>query len=316
MSIDLNALAAQRRALMDGIVILNPRLREAHNKFEFLMEHGRCKANREKLCLPLIAKTQSGKSTIIQSFAMLKNTKEALERRQIPVLHVTLEANTTRKGLAHNILEAIEEYGWQAAASLSRKGNETILLQRVRNALRLAQVELLVLDEFHHLVHSDRDNVAFSVGETIKRMLIKGVCPIVMSGIEDARRIFTKNRQLLYRAHSPVALAPLTMTNPADQKLFLEFITGYLKALEKRRVARNATNLLQGDVPICIHEVSQGVLGAACNLIKSAVEIMTYAQRDEITRDDLVAANDEAISLGLYDRNPFLHGPGPIRPVT
>jgi hypothetical protein len=310
MSLNLNMLAAQRRAAMDDIFVDHPRAHEAHMKFEFLIEHGLCKANRGKLCLPLIAESQWGKSSIIEKFARSKNTEEALSERRIPVLHVTLEANTTRKGLAQNILEAIEEFGWETG---SNKGSETILLQRVRAMLKLAQVQLLVLDEFHHLVHSESDNVANSVGETIKRMLIKGVCPIVLSGVKSAERAL-RNKQLLQRALPPVMLSPLSVSNPSDLKLFLEFLAEYSKAMERTQVAKNATALIVGDIPACLLEISQGVLGVACNLIKEAVQIMTREGCGELERAHLSDATSTAfVQTGLYSRNPFLHGFAPLK---
>src|SRR4051812_17882966 len=198
---DLGKVAAERRAAMDAIFIDNPRAREAHEKFEYVIQHGHKKENRSKLCVPLIAASQTGKSSIIESFVAKRNTVEALAERRIPVLHVTLEANTTRKGMAMNILEAIADHGFNTGEREDGgySGTESALLRRARQLLMLAGCELLVLDEVHHLIHSESDKVANSVSETIKRMLIKGVCPIVLSGIKEATKVFN-NKQLLQRA--------------------------------------------------------------------------------------------------------------------
>lgn len=307
---NVNRLAAQRRAAMDDIFITHPLVQDAHAKFEFLIEHGLSKISRAKMCLPLIAKSQFGKSAMLERFAAQKNTPEILAQRQIPVLHVTLEANITRKGLAQNILEAIEEFGFETG---SNRGSETVLLQRVRAALKNACVQLLILDEFHHLVNSDSANVAHSVSETIKRMLIKGVCPIVMSGVKDAEKAL-KNPQLLQRALPPVTLKPLSVLNAEDLKLFIEFLAKYGKAMELAGVAGNATVLIQDDIPACLLEVSQGVLGAACNLIKEAVRQMTYAGRSNLERADLAEATNKAfVQTNLYKRNPFLFGFAPLK---
>ncbi|HVU19453.1 MAG TPA: TniB family NTP-binding protein [Rhizomicrobium sp.] len=319
MTVDLGKLAAQRRAAMDGIVIDNPRAREAHKQFEYVIEHSRQEQNRKKLCcVPLIAQSQTGKSTIIESFVVARNTREALEQRRIPILQVTLEANTTRKGMAINILEAIADYGFQTGEDKTGRyrGTETTLLSRVRQLLKLCNCELLVLDEVHHLIHSESEKLAESVGEAIKRMLIKGVCPIVLSGVEDARQIF-QNKQLLQRAVPAVNLAPLSATNPADLTLLIEFLAGYVTEMETVGAATNATVLLDGDIPSCLLEVSQGVLGAMCNLLKEAVRIMTYAGKNDLDRSHLVEATENAfVRTGLYGRNPFLHGFAPLRAAT
>jgi len=315
MTTDLGKLAAERRAAMDNIYIDHPRAREAHEKFEYLIEHGRRKENKSKLCVPLIAESQTGKSTIIESFVAKRNTPELLAQRRISVLHVTLEANTTRKGMAVNILEAIADLGFNTGEKEDGgySGTESTLLRRARQLLMLSCCDLLVLDEWHHLVHTDSEKVADAVGETTKRMLIKGVCPMVLSGTEDARKVF-KNKQLQQRAIPEVTLSPLSATNPADVELFINFLTGYCVEMERTGAARNATVLLDGDVPSCLLEVSQGVLGAACNLLKEAVRVMTYSGKSDLDRVHLVEATEKSfVQTKLYARNPFLHGFAPLK---
>ena len=314
--VDLIELAAQRRAMLDAIVLDHPAKAEAHEAFQYVIQHARRRDGKGKLCVPLIGPSQSGKSTIIESFAQELNTAEALSNRRIPVLHVTLEANVTRKGLAQNTLEAISEYGFEVAQT----GSESLLHQRVRHFLRLAEVELLVFDEVHHLVNSESKQLAYSVGETIKRMLIKGVCPIVLSGVsengEGARRPL-ENKQLQQRAVPTVELRKFSRGNPADIMAFSRFLAGYLQEMERQGIASNATQLTQGDCPACILEVSDGVLGATCNLLKEVVRVMTYDGRNDIEHSDLIKATDQMfVRTGLANTNPFLSGPSVIRKVA
>lgn len=312
---DLGKLAAERRAAMDGIYIDHPRAREAHEKFEYVIEHGRRKENKSKLCALLIAESQTGKSTIIESFVAKRNTPEALAERRIPVLHVTLGANTTRKGMAVNILEAIADHGFNTGEKQDGgySGTESTLLRRALQLLKLSCCELLVLDEVHHLIHSESAKVADAVGETIKRNLIKGVCPIVLSGIETARMVL-KNKQLQQRAIPEVTLSPLSVTNPADMELFMEFLAGYSVEMTRAGAANNATVLVNEDIPSCLLEVSQGILGAACNLLKEAVRVMTYEGKSDLDRVHLVKATESCfVQTKLYERNPFLHGFAPLK---
>lgn len=310
---DLISLAASRRALADSVVIDNPRARVAHATFDFLVEHGKLRASGSKRAVLLAAPSQTGKSTILNSYAERKNTPAARKQRRIPVLVVTLEANVTRKGLAQNILEAMEEHGYQTG---SNSGSETILLQRVRCYLAEARVELLILDEIHHLIHSENQKFAKSVSETIKRMLIKGICPIVLAGTEDARRLPEANSQLMQRCEPPIDLKPLKITNPKDAELFMCFLRDYIAELEKVGAVRGTPELGSDEIAARILEVSQGVLGAACNLIKDAIHLATLAGRDVITHEDLSIATDRSfVATGLYDRNPFANGLRVLRVV-
>lgn len=302
---DRNKLAAERWSLADAVIVDNPRAREAHATFEFMIDHGKYRPSGSKLGVFLIAPSQTGKTTIINTFANSKNTAEALNERRIPVLVVTLDANVTRKGLAENILEALEEHGFQTGP---HTGSETNLLRRVRVYLAAAKVELLILDEIHHLVHSESQKLAKSVSETIKRMLIKGICPIVMSGIEDARRLHQANSQLSQRCQPTIDLKPLE-ANPADLTLFTRFLEGYCEKLVKIGAIGHSPDLETDDAALCILEVSRGILGAACNLIKHAIYFAALAGRHTVTLADLSQATDRAfVAAGLYERNPFSTG--------
>ncbi|MBU1323937.1 MAG: TniB family NTP-binding protein [Alphaproteobacteria bacterium] len=313
-----SALAAQRRLQMDGILVRHPRLETIHESFDLLMEHARNANGGDTLCMPMIAPSQSGKSTIIRSFAAAKNTPEKLAEREIPVLHVTLDANITRKGLAQNILEAISTFGYETGY---QRGSETLLLQRVRTYLKAAETRLLVIDEFHHVLRSDNQLVAYvpadekklvaahSVGETVKRFLIGGNTGVVISGIEAAWDPFKANKQLVQRSLPKADLSALDVDDNDDVAIFNKFLASYLVEVERRGIAKNAKSLLQDRPAECIAEVTGGVLGSICNLIKGAVVEMTLDGRDELTTADLAAATDSGfVRMGLRSRNPFSEG--------
>lgn len=245
------------------------------------------------------------------------NRPELLASRQIPVLHVVLHAEVTRKGLAQDILLAIQEethrLGGPELQTGALKGSETELWQRVYRYLNAAGVKLLVLDEIHHVKSTSRE-MARSVGECIKHALLKGPCPIVLSGIYSAELPFKANEQLQLRAIPSIDLRRFQPSAPSDLQLFMEFLAEYLVRIEDQGVAENATLLIEGEVPACILEVSRGVLGVACRLVKEAIVLMTLAGRDRLTTDDFIRATDEAfVRSGLHHRNPFVSGLAPMK---
>jgi len=295
---------------MDSIVIDNPRARLAHEKFDYLVELGRLRPGLPKRCVSLIAPAQSGKTTIIESYVERLNNPDALAKGEIPALTVTLGANTTRRQFARDVLRAFEKHGYNA---LIDTGTEAQLLSRAMQYMIDRKVQLLFLDEFHHLFHSDNKKVVNSVSETVKCLLIEGSCPIVVAGLKDARRPFDDNAQLAHRAEPHLDLAPLDLNSSKDKDLYWNFLADYLLKSEQIGAAENLQNMLDGDIPACIFEVSEGVLGAACNLVKEAVQVAGRDGRIRVTREDFVHATDSAILNGLYTRNPFLDGLGPIR---
>ena len=138
----------------------------------------------------------------------------------------------------------------------------------------------------------------------------------MLSGIEQAKTPFLENRQLSQRAEPPIELHQLLAGSPQDRLLFAEFLKAFVAKAEELSGVTNMVRLLDAATAACIHEVSQGVLGAACNLIKAAVTEAMQAGRSHLAQEDLACATDRYfIALGLYPRNPFRDGyrAAPIR---
>ena len=298
------------RSDLDRIVVDNPRARQAHAQFDFLVAHGDQQGDGPKRCALLVGPPQSGKTTIITSYSERRNTKEKLSADEIPVLVVSLRANISTKGLAQNILEKIGEYGYQTGA---HSGSENMLLGRAYKLLGQAKVKLLILDEFHHIANIESRKAAWNVGETIKLFLIDGRCPVVLSGIEAAKTPFLENTQLSQRAEVPLELNRLDIGNPEDRDIFLEFLKVYFAKVEDTAGMSNVIRMLNRETALCIHEVTQGVLGAASNLVKAAVCIALERGRNHLVTEDLAIAADRCFILtGIYSRNPFRDGYRPV----
>ena len=299
--------AARVRSALDAIVVDNPRARRAHEVFDFLIAHGEHQGEAPKRCVLLSGPSQSGKSTILKPYVQRWNTPERLDAGEIPVLFVDLKPAITTKGLCQGILEAIARHGYTTGSLIS---SESVLLSRVDKLLAAARVKLLVLDEFHHIQNIESRKTAWLVAETIKLFLIEGKCPIVMSGIETARTPFLENRQLSQRAEPTLELHRLSASSREDRALFAEFVKGFVAQAERVVGLKNIARLLDAETAACIHEISQGVLGAALNLVKAAVQGAVEAGRDHLTRDDLVLAGDRYfVAMGLCATNPFRSGP-------
>ena len=306
MTADTTLEAARVRSELDAIVVDNPRARQAHDVFDFLVAHGEHQGSAPKRCVLLSGPSQSGKSTILKPYVERRNTPERLEAGEIPVLFVDLKPAITTKGLAQSILEAIARHGFTTGTLV---GSEIVLLTRVDRLLEAARVKLLVIDEFHHIQNIESRKTAWLVAETIKLFLIQGKCPIVLSGIETARTPFLENRQLSQRAEPPIELHRLSAASREDRRLFAQFVKSFVAEAEKVVAISNVARLLDAETAACLHEISQGVLGAAVNLIKAAIQRAVESGRDHLVHDDLCIAGDRYfVGLGLHSRNPFRSG--------
>lgn len=292
------------RAEMDRVVVDHPRMSFAHDRFRYLMAHGQAAGQGPKRGQLIVGPSQSGKSKIIDTFADQMNTPELLREGHIPVLTVTLNANITTKMLAQGILRRLEGYGFFTGPY---SGNEDEVTARVYASIAAARVGLLVLDEVHHLNHIDKAKKAYLVGEMLKVFLINGICPLVLSGVAEAEEPLIQNPQLSQRSESTIRLDRLDSNIPADRKLLKEFLEAYLSKIEEVSGVTNMASLLNKTDVFRIHDVTDGVLGAACNLVKGIASNALLDSRKAIEMSDIIRAVDDGFILTqLYKKkNPF-----------
>ena len=305
--------------------ILHPRLLSVSDEIATLRmvnQHARkewmdagCKGTRTpQKFLPIIGPSGTGKSTCIDFYlrTVLSSEHHDLEIR--PVVHVTLSAQATTKRLGSDILEEYEDPDFE-------EGTATRLLRRATNHIDVAQTEVLVLDEIHHLINNDNTmnargggKTAWSVTETIKRMLIRGACPLILLGTEQAKPLLLKNPQLKERSYAPIFLNALDLSIKDEKETFLDHCAGFDLKLVEHRIFPSMSGLVAGDIPACIYDVSKGIIGTASNVFETATTIALRRGDDRIQRNDLSeAVRTWAIPLGITDYDPFSLGARTLR---
>ena len=297
--------------ICEEIDILRRVGRQAREEWE---ASGRKRARSPQKFLPIIGPTGTGKSTAIIYY---DETVVSLERHAPdvrPFLHVTLSAKATTKTLGSDLLEATGDPDFET-------GTATRLLRRASNHIDAARTEALALDEIHHLINSDNamsarggGKTAWSVTETIKRMLIHGACPFIILGTEQATPLLLKNPQFKQRSYAPIFLNPLDISLPDEREMFLDHCAGFDSKLVEHGIFTRSSGLVAGDIPACVYEVSQGIIGTASNLFETAAILALRRGDDAVRRDDLSdAVRTWAIPLGIIDHNPFDLGPRRLR---
>jgi hypothetical protein len=187
------------------------------------------------------------------------------------------------------------------------------------------------LKRFHYLTQFDRAPVSLTTAKlqefiqktaptlnlvhkppsagALKRMLIKGVCSIVLVGVELARDPFIANEQLAQRSEPAIEFRKLNDSDRADTESFVSFLSDYMVKIERTSIVRNAANVLDHTNIYNIFKACDGVLGGACNLIKEAIKIALDDGRDYLTQDDLALATDLIfVAPKLCKTNPFRGG--------
>ena len=284
----------QRRYLAEcafsEIFIENPRVQQAQSVMAQLCEKSLNDAVHEKPCAALIGPSQSGKTSTIRSFVERKNTVEAIENHQIPILHVVIGSSITRKGLIQDTLLAMEQFD---IAVMAKAGTESLLLHRLCEALRALNVQLLVIDECHHLKRGSDGRYAADVGEMLKSILLRGACSILLAGVgEEAEAPFLYNEQLALRALKRLDFSPLKPQDPGEHEIFQNFVLDLLMELADREILDNAETLATKENLFALHQASAGVIGRVSRIFQHAIDHMIDRSDTGLSLEDLIQATD------------------------
>ena len=103
----------------------------------------------EPVCGALLGASGAGKTSVVNHYRRLHPPEETETATRQPVLKVTLQPNARPKGIAADLLLALGDPAWSS-------GTVQTLTNRAVRLLKHCGVELIVMDEFHHLFDMDR----------------------------------------------------------------------------------------------------------------------------------------------------------------
>ncbi|MFT5094283.1 MAG: hypothetical protein ACI93T_003120, partial [Porticoccaceae bacterium] len=169
--------AEDRIAAVNTLLVLHPRFRDAVNLLKRCHEDSRRSA--EPVCGALLGTSGVGKTTVIDHYRRSFPVEETETATRQRVLKVTLQPNAKPKGIAADILFALRDPAWSS-------GTVQTLTNRAVHLLEHCGVELIILDEFHHLFDSERSRVMTQAAQWLKVLIVNTRIPVVVSGMPEA----------------------------------------------------------------------------------------------------------------------------------
>lgn len=237
-----------------------------------------------------------------------------IARQQKIVLHVTLSAKASMKGLATDILAAFGD-------PASPRGTTQTLFKRVYDYVRHFETELIFIDEIQHIgdTYTKVENQPWigrsgivqstAVTDTLKTFLLQGVVPLMFIGIEEARHHIFNDIQLASRCYKELDFKALDIANNSEKNVFFDYVGRLGLKLQRHGLFEESTNLLLGDIPAHLHTCAGGRLGMATNIVLAAAIVAREANATCVTREHVAQAVDDwAIPLNIIDHNPFRTG--------
>jgi hypothetical protein len=265
-------------------VVTHPAFKAAYASLEDFLSNA-FSENGQARCALLSGPPRCGKTTIAELIVnhVLSRPppprKGDLTMQRQRCVYVETPAAATQKSLGETILIAAKD-------PVIGRLSQAQLLNRVAGLLKDLDTELMVLDDFHHLITTGRRAHAAEVAEFVKTFLNVGVCPILLVGVDPVSDIMTSNGQLEGRCWCRPTLEPFGWESKAEQALFSRL----LRQLVSMLTIQPAFDVGDLDFAERMHLASGGAIGIVTLLNEKAVARASRNQLSVMTLDTFAEA--------------------------
>ena len=284
-------------ARAQGAFISYPRLEALHR------EIARCQQlshlAEEPQCMALEGATGTGKTTLVRRYAAAFPRIETATGSRIPVLYVETPSPIRPKWAASAMLERLGD-------PAADRGTFDAMNARLVKLLGACQVELVILDDFHHVIDRERDQILALVSDWLKVLIKNSGVPFLVVGIDGkVERILRANDQLSRLFAARETLAPFTW-DTADADSVAQFGRFVLMAEQAIGLPLSA-QISRASLLGLIYQATGGVVANVMNLLRYAQLLALDRGAAVVELDDLWCAFEKRLAKHLAPRgNPFL----------
>lgn len=273
-----------------------PRFKELHEDIRLCQEMSR--VAKEPSCMVLEGVTGAGKTTLAEAYAKAFPRRYTETKTIIPVLYMPTPAPLTVKGMATSLLV---ELGDPAA----HRGTLWAKNERLTHFIKACEIELIILDDFHHMIDKDTNRILAQVSEWLKNLIKSTDIPYLVIGIESSvDRILRANAQLSRLFTVREVLKPFVW-DYGDQTTIQTFAT-FISYAETSLNIKLSDELDRVQMIARIFEATNGVIGHIMKLLQFG-QILAHRNNEAVLS---LRHLHEAFSKGLQkhlglQENPF-----------
>lgn len=235
-----------------------------------------------------------GKSTVLRYYLQQFPRQTTPRKTIIPVLKVVTPEAPTVRSFTEAVLVAL---GDTAAA----RGSAAVKTQRIMHFVRECEIQLFLIDEFHHFCDSKRTEYR-RVTDWLKNLINECGIPVVLFGLPRAISGLNSNEQLRRRFSSPIHLSEFGFVTAEEQLTFRSI----LKHLQSLMPYRKGLDLSDSEVAMRFHFATNGLIDYVVKIIDELVVASAGDPRPAVDYNALQKAFKVQIWGDVPDQlNPF-----------
>lgn len=279
--------------LTEGIFIKHIRFMRVQKRVEYCHQYSQGAA--EPKCLFIKGLSGTGKTTFGEFYEALFPRYDTKEGTTVPVLYVSLTPPAKLKSLVMDLLKKIGD-------PIYDKGTQIDMTHRLYKLVKECKVELIIIDEFQHLIDRETEGILMNSANWIKDLTIKTKLPVVLIGMPSSDRILRANSQLRGRFSTSETLEPFGWLTKEQQQEFKKF----LKLVEGKLPLKEKSHLYSDDMSFVLFCACNGLLRPLMKILRRATQMALEAGLEKLTMDLLAQAYDEEIAdMDPINGNPF-----------
>ena len=235
-----------------------------------------------------------GKSTIAERLLELSPRRDEDDRTVVPVLYVELSGQPTAKVIGSNLLEALGDPHAESGSAEDR-------LFRAAELMRACGVELVIVDEFHHIGNLDTRQGKIAL-DTIKNLMNKTFIPILLLGANSSKALVRANPELSRRCTPKIQLDPFSAKDAEHLVNFRRLLMSFHELLP----TTGPSALIDASMTDALYQACHGLIGQLSQLLEMPLKATLYTKSQTLEREALRWAFETTIYPGCKpNRNPF-----------
>lgn len=234
-----------------------PRFKELHR--EILRCQHISKLLGEPQCMSLEGVTGAGKTTLVRTYADSFERIVTDEGLDIPVFYVEVPSPVTIRDLAQEALRQLGDPAYD-------KGTRGALTIRLIELIQDCGVELVILDDFQHLIDSETDHILSQVSDWLKVLIKKTQVPFLVVGIEGRVEIILKANPQLSRLFATREKLNPFQWDWSQEETIQEF-SRFVHYVEQASEQQLTTALPRLELLYRLHYATNGVVGNLMSLM-------------------------------------------------
>lgn len=283
----------EKLALTEGIFIKHVRFKRILKRVEYCHRFSKIASEPKNLFIKGLSGT--GKTTFGEYYASLFQAYDLEEGTIVPVLYVSLTSPAKEKSMVMDLLKGIGD-------PLFDKGSQIDMTHRLIKLIKECKVELIIIDEFQHLIDRDTEIILMNSANWIKDLIRKTKVPVVLIGMPWSDKILRANSQLRGRFSSSETLEPFRWLTKDQRNEFKIF----LKLVEKMLPLKERSYLYSEEMSFPLFCACNGLLRPLMKVIRRATGIALDNGIEKLNLDFLAQAYDEEIAdIDPVKGNPF-----------